>query len=54
MCVACACRRVCRRVCRGSMEWLKKIGEVNPDFKVVTFADSSCEHVYITPIGDYA
>ena len=40
--------------CGACMEWLKKIGEVNPDFKVVTFADSSCEHVYITPIGDYA
>ena len=39
--------------CGACMEWLKKIGEVNPDFKVVTFTDSSCEHVYITPIGDY-
>ena len=27
--------------CGACMEWLKKIGEVNPDFKVVTFADSN-------------
>ena len=39
--------------CGACMEWLKKIGEVNPDFKVLTFTNSSCEKVYITPIGDY-
>ena len=39
--------------CGACMEWLKKIGEVNPDFRIVTFANSSCDQVYIRPIGDY-
>ena len=30
-----------------------QVGEVNPDFKVVTFANTSCDQVYIRPIGDY-
>ena len=25
----------------------------NHDFKVVTFTDTSCDQVYIRPIGDY-
>lgn len=40
--------------CGACMEWLRKIAEVNPDFKVLTFTDTSCEHVYITPIMEYA
>ena len=40
--------------CGACMEWLKKIGEVNPDFRIVTFANSSCDQVYIRPIGDYS
>ena len=35
------------------MEWLKKISEVNPDFKVLTFTATNCEQVFVTPIGDY-
>ena len=37
----------------GPYQWLKKISEVNPDFKVLTFTSTACEKVYITPIGDY-
>ena len=36
--------------CGACMEWLKKIAEVNPDFKVITFSDTNCEHAYIAPI----
>ena len=39
--------------CGACMEWLKKISEVNPDFKVLTFTTTSCEKIFITPIGDY-
>ena len=39
--------------CGACMEWHKKISEVNPDFKVLTFTSTSCEKVFITPIGDY-
>jgi cytidine deaminase len=39
--------------CGACMEWLRKIAEVNPDFKVLTFTSTSCEKVFITPIGDY-
>jgi hypothetical protein len=28
--------------CGSCIEWLKKIAEVNPDFKIITFTDSSC------------
>lgn len=38
--------------CGACMEWLRKIGEANPDFKVVTFSDNSCQKVLVTPI-DY-
>ncbi|KAL1527955.1 hypothetical protein AB1Y20_009326 [Prymnesium parvum] len=40
--------------CGACMEWLKKIAEVNPDFMVLTFTNTACEKVYVTPIGDYA
>ena len=39
--------------CGACMEWLKKISEVNPDFKVLTFTSTNCEKVFVTPIGDY-
>ena len=39
--------------CGACMEWLKKISEVNPDFKVLTFTSTNCEKVFITPLGDY-
>ena len=39
--------------CGACMEWLKKISEVNPDFRVLNFTSTSCEKVFVTPIGDY-
>lgn len=36
--------------CGACMEWLRKISEVNPDFRVVTFSDSSCESVFVRTI----
>jgi len=39
--------------CGACMEWLRKISEVNPDFKVLTFTSTNCEKIFITPIGDY-
>jgi hypothetical protein len=33
--------------CGSCMEWLKKVAEINPDFKIVTFTDISCDRVYI-------
>lgn len=37
--------------CGACMEWLKKIAEVNPDFKVITFTDSGCQGVYIEDVA---
>lgn len=37
--------------CGACMEWLKKIAEVNPNFKVVTFTDSRCSGVYIEDVA---
>lgn len=37
--------------CGACMEWLKKIAEVNPDFKVITFTDSRCSGVYIEDVA---
>ncbi len=37
--------------CGACMEWLKKIAEVNPDFKVITFTDSRCGGVYIEDVA---
>lgn len=37
--------------CGACMEWLKKIAEVNPDFKVITFTDSTCSGVYIEDVA---
>ena len=36
--------------CGACMEWLRKIAEVNPDFKVLNFADTACQRVFVTPI----
>jgi hypothetical protein len=33
--------------CGACQEWLKKIAEVNPDFKVITFTDTSCEQIFV-------
>lgn len=37
--------------CGACMEWLKKIAEVNPDFKVITFTDYHCGGVYIEDVA---
>jgi hypothetical protein len=36
--------------CGSCMEWLRKVTEVNPDFRCVTFTDISCERVFIKPV----
>ena len=36
--------------CGACNEWLKKIAESNPYFKVLTFTDADCNGVYITPV----
>jgi cytidine deaminase len=39
--------------CGACAEWLKKIAEVNPDFKIITFTDSTCDRVYVRSVlGD--
>lgn len=35
--------------CGACNEWLKKIAESNPHFKVLTFTDESCKGVYVSP-----
>jgi len=35
--------------CGACNEWLKKIAESNPYFKVITFTDTDCSGVYVTP-----
>ena len=35
--------------CGACNEWLKKIAESNPDFKVITFTDTNCNGVYVMP-----
>ena len=35
--------------CGACNEWLKKIAESNPYFKIVTFTDADCHGVYCTP-----
>ncbi|GBG34918.1 Hypothetical Protein FCC1311_111412 [Hondaea fermentalgiana] len=37
--------------CGACMEWLKKIAEVNPTFKVVTFPNSDCHEAFVQEIG---
>ena len=38
--------------CGACKEWLLKIAEVNPDLRIVTFADTSCAEVYVNSV-DY-
>jgi len=33
--------------CGACSEWLRKIAETNPDFKVVTFSNVDCTHVHV-------
>jgi cytidine deaminase len=40
------------RPCGACNEWLKKIAECNPYFKILTFTDAECNGVYITPCQD--
>ena len=36
--------------CGACNEWLKKIYEVNPDFRVVTFTDLTCMYLYVREV----
>ncbi|KAH9257751.1 hypothetical protein BASA81_004217 [Batrachochytrium salamandrivorans] len=36
--------------CGACMEWLKKITDVNPDFKVMTFVDHTCDQVFVREV----
>ena len=36
--------------CGSCREWLKKIAEVNPNFKIINYKSEECLHVYITNI----
>mmetsp|Transcript_19748 Transcript_19748/g.25596 ORF Transcript_19748/g.25596 Transcript_19748/m.25596 type:complete len:508 (-) Transcript_19748:355-1878(-) len=36
--------------CGACNEWLKKIAEVNPSFKVVTFPNTSCSEVFVKEV----
>ena len=36
--------------CGSCNEWLRKIAELNPDFKVITFTDETCEQVFINSV----
>lgn len=36
--------------CGACMEWLKKITDVNPDFKVMTFVDHTCSRVFVREV----
>lgn len=38
------------RPCGACREWLRKVAEVNPRFRVVTFTDSGCKGVIIEPV----
>mmetsp|Transcript_11877 Transcript_11877/g.21951 ORF Transcript_11877/g.21951 Transcript_11877/m.21951 type:complete len:1044 (+) Transcript_11877:69-3200(+) len=38
--------------CGACNEWLKKIAESNPHFKVLTFTDTKCNGVYVSPCQD--
>jgi cytidine deaminase len=40
------------RPCGACNEWLKKIAECNPYFKILTFTDADCNGVYVTPCQD--
>jgi hypothetical protein len=36
--------------CGSCLEWLKKIGEMNPEFRIITFTDISCTSVFVKPV----
>ena len=36
--------------CGSCSEWLKKIAEVNPEFKIVTFTDTSCSTAFVRTV----
>jgi cytidine deaminase len=36
--------------CGACLEWLKKIAEFNPDFKVVMFGDTECKSVFVRSV----
>ena len=36
--------------CGSCMEWLRKIAEGNPDFKVINFVDISCQNVFVRSV----
>ena len=38
--------------CGACNEWLKKIAEVNPQLRVITFTDAGCRGVHIEQIDD--
>eukprot|EP00928_Gymnodinium_smaydae_P013529 TRINITY_DN14932_c0_g3_i1.p1 TRINITY_DN14932_c0_g3~~TRINITY_DN14932_c0_g3_i1.p1 ORF type:complete len:544 (-),score=79.66 TRINITY_DN14932_c0_g3_i1:302-1933(-) len=40
--------------CGACMEWLKKIYEVNPSFKVLMFEDELCRNVFVKTVGRLA
>lgn len=37
--------------CGSCGEWLKKIAEVNPDFRVITFTDTTCGTVFVKAVS---
>ena len=37
--------------CGACKEWLYKIAEVNPGFKVLMFSDVNCDEVYIKSVA---
>ena len=39
------------RPCGACKEWLNKIAEVNPGFRVVMFSDVTCDEVYVKEVG---
>lgn len=39
-----------RGPCGACTEWLRKISEVNPDFKVMTFRDASCRECFVREV----
>jgi cytidine deaminase len=40
--------------CGSCKEWLKKIAECNPDFKVITFTSTSLDNVFVDPVIDWS
>jgi cytidine deaminase len=38
--------------CGACTEWLKKIAQCNPYFKIITFTDANCNGMYISSCPD--